>query len=93
MSSPASVEFVWLREYLGYVRSTVKYSVIADEFMLPEVSLQEKVTLWVPSSTVVRLFQLPEVLVMVMFGVASREYAHHEPGSFKVTLNQIELVL
>ena len=59
--------------YSGYVMSTLKYSVIPDEFMLPSVSLQEKVTLWLPSPTVVRLFQLPEVLVMVMFGAASKE--------------------
>ena len=76
----------------GLVMSTVKYSVIADEFMLPAVSLQEKVTLWVPSLTVVRLFQLPEEFVMVMFGAPSREYAHQSPSSFKVTLNQIEFV-
>ena len=90
---PASVEFVWLSEYLGYVVSTVKYSVMADEFMLPAVSLQEKVTLWLPSPTVVRLFQLPEELVMVMFAALSREYAHQSPGSSKVRLNQIDWVL
>ena len=44
-SSPASVEFVWLSKYWGEIVSTVKYSVIAELFILPDVSLHEKVTL------------------------------------------------
>ncbi len=58
----------------GFVMSTVKYSVIADEFMLPAVSLQEKVTLWLASVMLVFCsFQLPEELVMVTLGAPSKE--------------------
>ena len=54
--------------------ATVKYSVIADEFMLPAVSLQEKVTLWVPSAILeFSLFQLPDEFIMLTFAAPFNE--------------------